>query len=270
VQCQQSGHGFVFRVMQDRVVLDPATGGRLGLSLEVARAAPGLGHRTLELRSRPGQAARRACLAISRGVVRLQAPERPGVSSGVGPPIDCGFVRVWEVDPPAGVAEPLEWVLYTDATPRDAAAAWEVARMYEARWLIEEFHKCLKTGLNAEALQLETGGRLFAAIAVMSVVAVRLLDLRELGRREPEAAAARSGLSGRELDLLSRKLGRRLESVGAVLLAVGRLGGHLNRKGDGLPGWLTLWRGMICLRLMVEGADLLDQFPPPLHDGEPP
>jgi hypothetical protein len=42
---------------------------------------------------------------------------------------------------------------------------------------------------------LETGARLFAAIAVMSVVALRLLDLRELGRAVPDAPAALTGLN---------------------------------------------------------------------------
>ena len=91
----------------------------------------------------------------------------------------------------------------------------------------------------------------------MSVVALRLLDLRELGRRLPEAEAACSGLSGPELEILERAVGRVLTTVAGVLLAVGRLGGHMNRRSDGMPGWLTLWRGMNKLRLLVEGARLV-------------
>jgi len=37
-------------------------------------------------------------------------------------------------------------------------------------------------------------------------------------------------------------------------MALGRLGGHQNRKSDGPPGWLTLWRGWNDLHLMVMGA----------------
>jgi hypothetical protein len=37
---------------------------------------------------------------------------------------------------------------------------------------------------------LEAVNRLFAAIAVMSVVALRMLELRELGKGFPEAPAA--------------------------------------------------------------------------------
>ena len=114
----------------------------------------------------------------------------------------------------------------------------------------------MKTGLKAEELQLETGNRLFAAIAVMSLVALRLLEFRELGRAVPEAPARATGLREIELDLLGLALKRTLTTVASVVLAVGRLGGHMNRKSDGMPGWLTLWRGMKTLRLLVQGAEL--------------
>jgi len=40
-------------------------------------------------------------------------------------------------------------------------------------------------------------------------------------------------------------------------LALAHLGGHLNRKRDGFPGWLTLWRGWQDLQLMVRGAEAM-------------
>jgi Transposase Tn5 dimerisation domain len=36
-------------------------------------------------------------------------------------------------------------------------------------------------------------------------------------------------------------------------LWIGRLGGHLNRQRDGMPGVRTLWRGLRDLTLLVEG-----------------
>ena len=103
---------------------------------------------------------------------------------------------------------------------------------------------------------METGERLFRAIAVMSIVALRLLDIRELGRAAPEAPAAVTGLSALELDILSIAVNRTLTTVASVLLALGRLGGHMNRRSDGMPGWITLWRGMKALRLLVKGAEI--------------
>ena len=52
----------------------------------------------------------------------------------------------------------------------------EVIGYYEKRWLIEEWHKALKTGCQVEGRQLHTSGRLEALTGVLSVVAVQLCD----------------------------------------------------------------------------------------------
>ncbi|MBU1644563.1 MAG: hypothetical protein KJ598_05395, partial [Nanoarchaeota archaeon] len=36
-----------------------------------------------------------------------------------------------------------------------------------------------------------------------------------------------------------------------------KMGGFLNRKSDGNPGWQTLWKGQLQLFWMVEGAKAL-------------
>jgi Transposase Tn5 dimerisation domain len=264
--CQAQNHGFVVRLSQDRVRLDPADDTPAGLVLASIRVAEAAGGLTLELRSRPGEAARQARLLISVGPVRLRSPQRPGQAAGTNAPIDGWFVRAWEVDAPEGV-EALEWVLYTDRPITTLEDALGVVLDYGTRSLIEEFHKGLKTGLKAEKLQLEIASRLFAAIAVMSIVALRLLDLRELGRRCPEAPASCAGLSTEELAVLSVAVERAVTTVSEVLLAIGRLGGHMNRRSDGMPGWITLWRGMEKLRLMVKGSRLARKIPskPPDH-----
>jgi hypothetical protein len=66
--------------------------------------------------------------------------------------------------------------------------------------------------------------RLFAAIAVMSIVALRLLDLRELARAAPEAPAEATGLGDDEVKLLGLAPSRTLTTVASVVLALGRLG----------------------------------------------
>jgi hypothetical protein len=255
ISCNDLGHRFLVRMSQGRIALDPSHGQRVGTVFEHAAAAEPAGGLYLDLRARPGVAARRACLLISFGSVRVRAPWRPGVAASAAEPVDCWFVRVWEPEPPTGV-EPLEWDRYTDQPIKSLEDALSAAMDYGSRYLIEELHKALKTGLKAEDLQLETAHRLMAAIAVMSVVALRLLDLRELCRRLPEAHAAISGLDGEELEILGVAVGRKLTTVASVLLAVGRLGGHMNRRSDGMPGWITLWRGMNKLRLLVQGARL--------------
>src|SRR5262249_25613390 len=119
-----------------------------------------------------------------------------------------------------------------------------------------EFHKALKSGMGAERLQLKEGHELIAAVAIRSVVALRLIGLRERVRVAPHEPAESSGLRARELPWLRVTLKPPLATVEEVVLGVGRLGGHLNRNGDGLPGWQTLWQGMTQLRHLVEGSQL--------------
>lgn len=245
--CLHLNHGFVVRAAQDRALHG---GGRL---FETGRQAEVLGRFDLSLRTRPKQVARLACLRVSAVAVSLRAPQRPGHSTGKLPPVNCTLVRVWEDQPPPGTA-PLEWFLLIDEPVADFETALTCALQYATRWVIEDFHKALKTGLGAERLQLEDAHRLFAAIAVMSVVALRLLDLRERLRVNPTAPASEAGLTPIELQVLERHTKRKLKTVAHVALALGRLGGHMNRRADGMPGLITLWRGMNELQSLVAGA----------------
>ena len=69
----------MIRVSQNRILLNPADGKRLGLVFEHIAGASPLGGIYLDLRGRDGQVARRAKLLISCGPVRVRAPERPAV-----------------------------------------------------------------------------------------------------------------------------------------------------------------------------------------------
>jgi hypothetical protein len=98
-------------------------------------------------------------------------------------------------------------------------------------------------------------------IALLSVVAVALLNLREASRR-PDARErpAAALIDARYVAVLSA---HRYKEVRASLgihdffYALARLGGHQNRKRDHRPGWLVLWRGWMALQHMVDGADAL-------------
>lgn len=253
VSCGELDHRFVIRAAQDRCLTDEEGRKITGKLFATARSSTPLGKFELELRARPRQSARTARLQISSVEVWLRAPQRPGRGPGYLPPVRCNVVRVWESDPPPGT-QALEWILLTDWPANTFTEALEVALAYSTRWLIEEFHKALKSGTKAEELQLETAEALFASIAIKSVVALRLLDLRERVRLDPEAPVEQSGLSELELAVLRERLNRPIKTVREVALAIGRLGGHMNRKGDGLPGWQTLFRGMAKLNDLVEGV----------------
>ena len=259
-QCRAQGLGFVVRAAQDRALVAGVAKTSAGRLFTVARAQPSAGTFTLPLRGRPRQPAREVVLQVGfSSPLALRAPQRPGGATGKGAPVPTSLVRVWEATEP-DAAPGLEWLLLCDQPVTDFAQALACVRQYTSRWLIEDFHKALKTGLGAEKLQLQTAARLFAAVALLSVVALALVDLREKSRLEPDAPAEGAGLTATELRVLRHQSRRPLNTVRAVYLALAALGGHLGRKGDGPPGWQTLWLGRRTLRLLVEGVQMAAQL----------
>lgn len=246
--CATLGHGFVVRAAQDRALV-----GEEGSLFKRARSLEGWAEFKFNVRKRPERAPHEARLAIAACPVSIRSPTRPGASPGKLPPVTCTVVRVWELDPPPG-SEPLEWILLTDLGVETLKEALTVALQYATRWVIEDFHKALKTGLGAERLRLEDGHALMAAISVMSLTALRLVDLRERLRIAPDASASEAGLDSLELKILSMETKRYLKTTRDVALALGRMGGHLNRKADGMPGLLTLWHGFNKLQTLARGA----------------
>jgi len=220
------------------------------------RSLPLVAERTQRVQARPGQPARTARLGVAWTAALLVPPRQPrGEERGV--PLPVWVVRVAELDPPAGV-EPLEWMLLTNVPVADAAAAWQCVDWYAVRWVCEEYHKAQKTGCNVEGLQFRHRDRLEPVIALLSVVALVLLELRDLSR-QPEAQTQRAAdvLPWAWVRLLSRWRHHEERpdwTVQEFFYALARLGGHQNRKHDHPPGWLILWRGWTKLQAMLEGA----------------
>ena len=204
----------------------------------------------------PPRQSRTAQLLISAAAVRILAPmQRRGVHGG--DPLSLWVVRVWEPHPPAG-EDPIEWRLITNVAIESLESAKQVIDWYACRWIIEEYHKALKTGCGVESLQFHSEERLEPAIALMSVVAATLLRLRDAGRATDAKQRLATEVIGEEyIEALSLWRHRNIRhdwSVHDFVMALGRLGGHQNRKGDGPPGWLTLWRGWAELVPRVEAV----------------
>lgn len=244
-----NNNGFIIRLSHDRVAIEE------GLNVkELMREIPSMGQTQIELRGRNGTKKRTIPLEVNWTRTQLRAPSRPGKGIGKLTPLEISVVHAWGKDPET--EEFIEWFLYTNLELNDLYDAKKVLRYYTLRWTVEDFHKALKTGLRVERLQLETAHALFAAVSIMSVVALRLLKIREALRVDLEAPADRSGIGEFELKILAAYLKRELKTVRCVALAIGRLGGHQNRKSDGMPGIMTLWIGMTRLVQMAEGARL--------------
>lgn len=253
-RCQQHGVDFVIRGYQDRRLADEP-----GRMREALAGAAELGQGTVELRARPGQSARTAVVQMRARRVDLDGPWRPG---GWQEPLrGVTVLEVREVDPPAGVSEPLHWLLLSSLPCRTLAQARRVVGRYAARWWIEEYHKALKSGTGVEQSQLQRADRLEALVAVLALVAVRLLSTKLLARSQPEGLEAAQTLGPEALTILEKKLGRPKGgwTNRTVWVATARLGGFIGRKSDGLPGWQTIWRGWQRLMWMCEGLATLHQ-----------
>ena len=108
---------------------------------------------------------RTAKMAVSFAPVCICAPVAKIGKHGEDP-LSMWVVRVWEVDPPAG-QERLEWFLLTNHKVKTFEDAYEVVRWYECRWVIEEYHKGLKTGCQIESPQFTCEERLQPTIALI-------------------------------------------------------------------------------------------------------
>jgi len=214
--------------------------------------------RVLAVASQRGRPARRATVSVAFAAATPQPPAN-GRGRERGVPLAVWAVRAWEQQPPAG-AEPTDWLLLTDVPVEGVAGAWERVGWYACRMVVEDYHKGMKTGVGVEQLQLTRRDRLEAAVAVLSVVAVVLLAVRDAGREARTAEAPASAwVPAAWVELLSlwrHKEARPGWTVGEFLSALGRLGGHQDRPSDGPPGWLTLWRGWDKLQAMLAGAAL--------------
>jgi hypothetical protein len=245
-RCEQKQLDYVIRASRQRALSQEDQ----TVFSKVAKA-PVLGTISLPLRSREESPARTAVLELRSTRVELRGVWRPG---GKLAPLSVNVVEVKEIDPPAG-EEPICWVLLTSLACARLVEACRVISRYTRRWLVEEYHKALKTGTRIESSQLETRARLEALLGMLALVAVRLLQTKLLARSRPEQLVPEQEFGPEAIEILNARFGKPKGgwTHSALLIAVARLGGFLARKGDGNPGWITIWRGWNRLMTMAEG-----------------
>lgn len=228
----------------------------LKTALEQARV---LGSYELHLRSRQGVGARTAQIEVS--VVRVTFPRprhhSPWVKQCGIDELEMNVVLVQEVNATAG-ATPIRWVLLTSLAVETFEDAWQVIEDYENRWLVEEYHKVLKTGCRVEVHALRTADRLEPLIGLISVIGTRLLQLKLIGRSQREAKASTHVPSSwlKCLKLARPKVKLTGLSVYSFFREIAKLGGFLGRKHDGEPGWQTIWHGYQRLTALLDGMKL--------------
>jgi hypothetical protein len=206
---------------------------------------------------------RRAILTIRHARVQLQPPNHH--PAGSHEPRWVWAVYLREEDPPAG-QEPIDWMLLTSEEVQNLQDALRIVEYYRCRWLIEEWHKCLKEGCQVEQSQLDEPDDHRRLAAILSVVAVRLLNLRELAEsdRSDDASALQTQAPAVWIQIVA-KLGKFQATTltpRQFWLTIARQGGYLARKRDGRPGWKVIWRGWYDIHQMVLGAELWQELQP--------
>jgi len=200
---------------------------------------------------------RNAELAVAFAPVQIKPPGKKNGNHG-NTPLKVWVIRVWEVNPPLG-QERLEWFLITNEPVLVYEDAYRAVGWYECRWIVEEYHKGMKTGCKIESPQFTEEERLKPTIALLSIVTLTLLAMRDASRR-PDAKTRKATeiISEDYVAVLSAwRHGKvRMDwSIHDFYYAMARLGGHQNRKNDHPPGWQTIWEGWKELQAMVCGAD---------------
>ncbi len=245
---------FVLRSRENRSLVEPCRG--QWHVQDAARKLPSRGSYQIRVQGSPQRKEREATVHIAFAAVEIKAPlVRLGEYTQKS--VKLWVIRVWEKRTPAG-EEPLEWILLTNVPALEMADAQQCVRWYECRPIVEEYHKGMKTGCGIELMQFTRIHRLEPAIAIVSAIATTLLQLRDAARQpDADTRPATEVVHSEYVAVLAGHYYQRLTSRPTVLqfyMHVARLGGHQNRKCDGFPGWLTLWRGWMKLEAMVDGA----------------
>jgi len=251
---QVKGDSWVIRAAQ--LTRKVQHGGAVAKLSAVLDATPVLGFYQVYIAANGKQQARWAQVEVRATQVTLLRP-REGSTAFVMDrnirEIPTQVVEVREVNPPKN-GPAVRWVLYTGEVAATFEEALRVIGHYEQRPIVEEYHKCLKTGLRVEQRQYHSADRLEPVIGVICVQAVRLLQLRDVSRNSP-ATPAKGLVPPEWLEVIGKVLTRPrpIQTVREFLRAVASLGGFLCRSSDGEPGWKTIWLGLETLLVALRG-----------------
>jgi hypothetical protein len=250
--CQQTQTQFLVRAAQNRRVQEGEE--EITYSLTQARSWPSQASRPFEVPARHGHKGRQTQRQLAFGQITLLPPRHEPRASKQ--PLTGWVIRVWEEKAPEG-EEPLEWVRHASVPTTTLDQAWERVEWYRHRWLVEDYHQCLKSGCRIEHRQLQSVDGLMRLLGLLSPLAVRLLQVRACAREEPERPASEV-IDPLMLAVLAKRSGQSpvTMTLGTFWTEVARLGGYLARRHDGLPGWRTIWKGWLSLQALLEGVHL--------------
>ncbi|APR97861.1 IS4 family transposase [Wolbachia endosymbiont of Folsomia candida] len=211
----------------------------------------------LEVAKNGHQKSRKANIEVKymKGYIPIRAPYIYGskdTAHKISDKVAVYVVSAKEMDPPKGV-EAIDWTLLTNVPVNSTLDAIERINWYKLRWKIEEYFRILKSGCKIESSRLTTKERLQKLIAIKSIITFKILYLTKVALSHPMEACTKV-LSNEEWKALYIRehqvatLPEEPPNIKQAIIWLGKLGGFMNRKGDNLPGSMTLWRGYENLR----------------------
>ena len=249
------GHGAVIRACYDRCVATKE--GHLWKHLE---SQPILGTYDLYIEqrgamygsknhgTRPARQGRWATLSVQTAEVTLVPSRSPKSRSDMHLRVSAVYVRECKQTVPKK-GKPIDWMLLTFEQINTFEDALRLIGYYEKRWLIEEFHKCWKTGCRQEERSHQSRAALERGMVILAAIGVRLLQLKTMAERDPEAPAEIVFTQDqvaclKDLTRQRQNVVPRRPTVEWVYYEIGKLAGWTDTKRTGRVGWSTLWRGL--------------------------
>lgn len=253
------------RACRDRALVG---GGRL---FTITETWPTQHRFELELRARPGRAARTAKVELRFGEVTIKRPRN--CSDPAAPPqLTLRLVEVKELD--LTVGEPIHWRLLTTHVVTTVSEALAIVAWYRQRWHIEQLFRTTKSqGLDVESSQVEDAEALCKLAAIATIAAGKILQLVQ-ARAGTVDRPATDVVAPQQLPALEA-LQKRLEgktakqknphpkhSIAWLSWIIARLGGWTGYASERPPGPITMRNGWQRFEQIAHGWMLRDVCTP--------
>jgi len=232
---------FLIRACRDRLIVAEAEK-HLWHNLE---QQPVIGSLEVVVPRQAERPLRTAQLMVRLVRVSLQAPKREPKSSLAQVP--AWALLACEASPPPG-SERIEWRLITNLETSDFEQACQRVSWYSCRWVVEMFHRVLKSGCRIEERQFDDLDNTKRYLAVDSVVAWRVLYLTLTGRQLPKMSceALFEAHEWQALYCFIHKTNQpppQAPTLGQVTRWIAQLGGFTGSQKI-QPGTTALWQGL--------------------------
>lgn len=225
------------------------------LWIAAAQAAPVIATQSVQIRARQAKIgvnksrrnqpreARTAEVEIRASVIEVC---RPTHLTSMPNSLKFNVVLVEESTPPEG-EQPIRWLLVTTLPIDTEDQIQTVIRYYCLRWQIEVFFRTLKSGCRIEARRFEELERLINCLAMLAVVAWRVMYVTYMGRACPDMDCE-AVFEPSEWKSIYTVLRRPFPKVGCpklqeVIRAIAQFGGFIDRPKC-QPGTQSVWIGL--------------------------